>query len=115
MTLADFARTGSVAPVLLPDPATKVATGYTSDLLSDVVANCPADAVLITLQAHANTVAACVLVGAAAVLVCGGRRIPEDMLAAARREGMEMMTTPLNQFEASCAVQATLLAHATTS
>lgn len=114
MTLADLTRIADITPVLLPSPDAEVATGYTSDLLSDVVANCPAGAVLITLQAHANTVAAGTLVGAAAILICGSRRIPDEMLTAARREGLALLTTPMNQFEASCALQEALHAHLST-
>jgi len=97
---------------LLHDPgnAAFMVCGYTSDLLSDVVANCPPESVLITLQAHVNTVAVCTLVGAAAILVCGGRSVPEDMLAAVRRENIALLSTTLNQFEASVAVHAALAA-----
>lgn len=108
MTLHELSILKGISPVHLPDPDAIVAAGYTSDLLSDVVANCPSDAALITLQAHANTVAVCTLVGALAVVVCGGRQIPEDMLAAARKEGIAVLVTPMNQFDASFAVKTAL-------
>ncbi len=76
-----------------------VTTGYTSDLLSDVMANAPADSVLITLQAHLNTVAVASLAEVRAIVICHARRIPEDMIAAAQRENILLMRTAANQFE----------------
>ena len=49
-----------------PKAATRIArypTGYSSDLLSDVMANAKADGVLVTVQAHKNAVAVASLVG----------------------------------------------------
>ncbi len=75
--------------------------GYTSDLLSDVMAHAQADEVLITIQAHKNTVAVASLVGAPAILLCNGRPVPEDMIEAARGEGIALIRTDLNQYEVS--------------
>ena len=41
----------------------EITTGYTSDLLSDVMGNADDGAVLITIQAHKNTVAVSSLAG----------------------------------------------------
>ena len=82
-------------------PERDVSAGYTSDLLSDVMANAPEHAVWITLQAHANSVAVAALAGISAVLLCHRRAVPADMLAAARREGMLLLRTSENQYEAS--------------
>lgn len=110
MTVRDLSLLKGVTPVLVHDAAAPVADGYTSDLLSDVVANCPEGAVLLTIQAHTNTVAVCSLVGATAILVCGGRQIPDDMLAAARKEHIAVLATDQTQFDASHAVKNALLA-----
>ncbi len=75
--------------------------GYTSDLLSDVMANAKADSVLVTIQAHKNTVAVASLVGIAAVVVCNERPIPDDMIEAARAEGLALFVTAESQFEVS--------------
>jgi hypothetical protein len=77
---------------------------FTSDLLSDVMANAPADSVLITIQAHKNTVAVATLADVRAVIVCSGREIPEDMKEAARNEGIALLSTEDNQFRASIRV-----------
>ena len=78
--------------------------GYTSDLLSDVMANAPADSVLVTIQAHKNTVAVATLAGIRALLICNSRPIPEDMIEAARKEGIAVFSTPENQFTASARI-----------
>ncbi|MDR1319308.1 MAG: hypothetical protein LBJ90_06755 [Treponema sp.] len=74
---------------------------YTSDLLSDVIANAGGGAALITVQAHKNTVAAAVLANIPAIVVCNSRPLPADMLEAARDEGIAVMRTKENQFTVS--------------
>lgn len=76
-----------------------VSAGYTSDLLSDVMANAPDDSVLITVQAHVNTIAVAALADIRAIIICHARRIPDDMLAAARREGILLLRTKANQYD----------------
>ncbi len=78
--------------------------GYTSDLLSDVMANLKEGQVLITIQAHKNTIAVASLSGAAAVIFCHGRSVADDVIAAAANEGIALFTTPDNQFEATVKV-----------
>ncbi|MFO8063926.1 MAG: hypothetical protein ACQETQ_03410 [Spirochaetota bacterium] len=81
-----------------------VSTGYTSDLLSDVMANAPDESVLITIQAHKNTVAVATLAGARAVIICNSRPVPEDMVDAAKSEGIAIFRTDKNQFTVSTEV-----------
>jgi hypothetical protein len=78
-----------------------VLDGYTSDLLSDVMANAGEGSVLITIQAHRNTVAVSSLVGIVAIVVCNNRPAEDDMLEAARNEGIAVFQTPENQFQTS--------------
>jgi hypothetical protein len=82
--------------------------GYTSDLLSDVMGNAPEGAVLITIQAHKNTVAVAGLAGIPAVLLCNGRSAPDDMKSAARSEKVALLSTGENQFTASYRIAALL-------
>jgi predicted transcriptional regulator len=74
---------------------------YTSDLLSDVMANAKEGGALITIQAHKNTVAVATLVNITAILVCNSRPLPEDMLEAAKNEGIAVLLTKENQFTVS--------------
>lgn len=79
----------------------EITAGYTSDLLSDVMANAEEGSVLITIQAHKNTTAVASLVGINAIVVCNNRPAAEDMLAAAKDEGIAVFQTPENQFKTS--------------
>ncbi|MDP3179638.1 MAG: hypothetical protein Q8M76_17150 [Spirochaetaceae bacterium] len=78
-----------------------ISSGYSSDLLSDVMANARAGAVLVTVQAHKNTVAVASLVGIAAIVVCNGRTVPPDMAQAAKAEGVAVFSTASGAFEIS--------------
>jgi hypothetical protein len=96
---------------LLPAPAdTEITAAFTSDLLSDVMANAPEGAVLITIQAHLNTVAVAALADIRAILACSSRAVPADMLEAARHQHIALYRTALNQFDASVAVHQLLSA-----
>jgi len=79
----------------------EVGSGYASDLLSDVMANAKADGVLVTVQAHKNTIAVASLAGLAAIVVCNARPLPEDMVEAARAEGIALLSTAQTAFEVS--------------
>jgi hypothetical protein len=74
---------------------------FTSDLLSDVMANAEEGSVLITIQAHKNTVAVATLVGIPAVIICSSRPVTEDVLEAAGNEGIAVFRTGENQFRTS--------------
>jgi hypothetical protein len=78
-----------------------ISSGYASDLLSDVMANAKADGVLVTVQAHKNAVAVASLVGLGAIVVCNSRPLPDDMLAAAKAEGVAVFLSAQSAFEVS--------------
>lgn len=77
---------------------------YTSDLLSDVMAHAPDSSVLITIQAHKNTVAVATLADVKAIVLCNSRTPEDGMIDAAKDEGIAIFTTPENQFKASCLI-----------
>lgn len=85
-----------------------IQTGYTSDLLSDVLGNAPDDCALITIQAHKNTVAVAFQVGAGAVIICNNREAPADMLEMAAREGIAVFATTDSQYQASIRLHSVL-------
>ena len=74
---------------------------YTSDLLSDVMGNADDEAVLVTIQAHKNTVAVATLKDSPAIIICNDRAIPDDMIAAVQAEGISLFGTRDNQFTVS--------------
>jgi hypothetical protein len=81
---------------------------YTSDLLSDVMANAKDGGALITIQAHKNTVAVATLVNISLIILCNNRPIQDDMLDAARGEGIAVIRVKENQFTVSGKLYAAL-------
>lgn len=86
----------------------EIAGAYTSDLLSDAMANAVDNGILITIQAHKNTVAVATLKDLAAIVVCNDRPIPNDMIDAARAEGIPIFVTKESQYTASGKLYAAL-------
>ena len=75
---------------------------YTSDLLSDVMANAKEGGALITIQAHKNTVAVATLVNVTLIILCNNRPVQDnEMLEAAKDEGIAIIRTKENQFTVS--------------
>jgi DRTGG domain. len=79
----------------------EVSGAYTSDLLSDVMAYAKDGGALITIQAHKNTVAVASLVNISVLVICNSRPLPDDMLEAAKNEGIAVIRTKENQFNVS--------------
>jgi len=79
----------------------EVRGAYTSDLLSDVMAHAKDGGALITIQAHKNTVAVATLVNITVIIICNSRPLPDDMLEAAKEEGVAILRTKENQFTVS--------------
>lgn len=92
--------------VVVDKPDAQVNFAYASDLLSDVMGHCGDESVLISIQNHLNTIAVCTLAGIEVIVICHDRPIPDDMKAAAEREDVAIVTTPLSQFEVSIALSA---------
>lgn len=77
----------------------EITGGYTSDLLSDVMAHLKEGDALITIQAHKNTIAVASLTGAPAVIFCHGRRPDDATLTAAQNENIAVFVSSLSQYE----------------
>lgn len=90
--------------VVVDNPQAEISAAYTSDLLSDVMGHCGDESVLVTIQNHLNAIAVCTLAGIEAIVLCHNRPAPDDMVEAARREGIGILTSPLSQFAASVAL-----------
>ena len=97
-------KVGGATEVDAPDASASCA--YASDLLSDVMGHAGEGSALITIQNHLNTIAVCTLVGIEVIVICHGRPVPDDMRAAAEREGVAIVVTPLSQYAASLALSA---------
>lgn len=72
--------------------------GYTSDLLSCVMAGAGREGIWVTLQAHANIVAVAALLELVAVIITENAQPDETAIARANAEGVTLLSTPLTSF-----------------
>ena len=72
---------------------TEVTGGYTSDLLSDVMANSKAKNLWITLQTHQNIIAVAKLRDLAGIIIINNRKPDEETLQKAKEEDVPLLST----------------------
>jgi hypothetical protein len=72
--------------------------GYTSDLLSCVMASAAHKGIWITLQAHTNIVAVAALLDLAAVIITEGAMPDPATVQKANQEGVVLLSTPRQSF-----------------
>ncbi len=77
----------------------EITGGYTSDLLSDVLGNCDAGKIWITLQTHKNVMAIASLKDIAAVILIKDLKPETDMAAQSETEEIPVLGTSLPAFE----------------
>ncbi|MFW6140303.1 MAG: DRTGG domain-containing protein [Acidobacteriota bacterium] len=80
---------------------TEVKGGYTSDLLSDVMAHSKEKFIWITLQVHLNIVAVAKLKELSGIIIVNGRKPDPDTLKKAEQENCPILITPKTAFEVS--------------
>jgi len=78
---------------------TDVKTGYSSDLLSDVLANSIEGDLWITRQAHLNIVAIAVMRDLSGILLANGVEPEPETIAKAAEKMVPIFQTPLPTFE----------------
>lgn len=104
MNISDLCKSDDFKVIYEGLPNEEVTGGYTSDLLSDVLAHAEDGSVLITIQAHKNSIAVSTIAGCVAVVLCNDRPVPEDMIEAAKENEVALLTSDLTQFEVSVAL-----------
>ena len=80
---------------------TEVNTGYSSDLLSDVLANSNEKDLWITLQIHPNIVAIASIKDLAGIVIINGREPEEETIESAKEKGVSIMVSKMTAFELS--------------
>ncbi len=83
------------------EPDREVSGGYTSDLLSDVIANSEKDNIWITMQTHLNIIAVASLKELTAILIVMNREIDKDALEKAKEEKILILRTNLTAYQIS--------------
>jgi serine kinase of HPr protein (carbohydrate metabolism regulator) len=79
----------------------EVTGGYTSDLLSDVIANSKEGNLWITLQTHQNTIAVAKLKDLAGIIIVNNREPDEDTLGKAQEENIPLLCSEEMAFDIS--------------
>jgi serine kinase of HPr protein (carbohydrate metabolism regulator) len=79
----------------------EVTGGYTSDLLSDVIANSKEGNLWITLQTHQNTIAVAKLKDLAGIIIVNNREPDEDSLEKAKDENIPLLCSEEMAFDIS--------------
>lgn len=74
-------------------------SGYSSDLLSCVMAGAKHQGVWLTLQSHVNIVAVAALLELSAVIITEGAAPDEATVAKANEQGVTLLSTPLPTYE----------------
>jgi hypothetical protein len=72
--------------------------GYTSDLLSCVMAGASHQSLWITLQAHSNIIAVAALLDLCAIIITEGAKPDELTIAKANEQNVTLLSTPANTF-----------------
>jgi hypothetical protein len=106
MTLKEISRTlglETLTPAVADGSpgraAAPIEMAHASDLLSDVLANAPAGAVLLTIQVHMNVIAVALHAGLSAVVFTSGM-IPDDAVRAkAVEEKLPLLATAESTFD----------------
>ncbi|MBK5201806.1 MAG: iron-sulfur binding hydrogenase [Spirochaetaceae bacterium] len=108
MTVKDLSKIEGFKTILLVDEDLVINNAYTGDLLSDVIGNVGDNSILVTVQAHKNTIAVGSLTSMPAIVICNGRSCPDDMIKAAKDSEISLFTTEDNQFHASIKIAKSL-------
>lgn len=78
-----------------------VSHGYTSDLLSQVLASAKTESIWITVQSHLNTIGVAVMTGISAVIVCEGHDVPAEVIDKADEEQIALFKSRDSAFQLS--------------
>jgi predicted transcriptional regulator len=82
----------------------EVKSGYTSDLLSDAIANIGDDAVWITIQRHINVLGVAKLKDAVAIIIPRNLQLDKNVIDKAQEEYIAILRCPQSAFEISALV-----------
>ncbi len=80
---------------------TEVTGGYTSDLLSDVMANSKTGNLWITLQTHQNIIAVAKLRDLAGIIIINNRKPDEETVQKAKEENVSVLCASETAFKIS--------------
>ncbi len=102
MTIGELMeKTGAVALTKDAPLEREVASGYTCDLLSWVMAHGKPGMAWITVQTHMNVIAVATLHEMSCVMIPENGKIPQDVCEKAEEEGIVVLSAPGTAYEIS--------------
>lgn len=99
MTVKELAEKLELKTLSLPDGDREVKTGYAGDLLSWVMGKAPSDAAWFTIMSNVNIVAVAMLRDVAAIVVCEGAEIGDDVIARAKEQEVNLLVSEKGVYE----------------
>jgi hypothetical protein len=100
MTLKDIVQSLGLKVLTGEDQLdSEVNRGYSSDLMSDVIANAKKADLWVTLQVHVNVVAVAVMKELSGIILINGRNPEPETLDRAGYEGIPLFQSELPAFE----------------
>jgi hypothetical protein len=101
MTLDEIIQQLNLTPLTSQKDFAEItpSAGYTSDLLSCVMANAPKQGIWVTLQAHSNIIAVAALLELCAVIITEDAKPDAATLAKAEEEGVILLGTAKGSFD----------------
>lgn len=72
---------------------------FVSDMLSDVMASAQSGNLWVTVQTHKSIVPAANLVDVSAVVITGGKEVPQDTVDLASKHDIALLSSDLPSFE----------------
>ncbi len=99
MRLEEIVRRLDLKALNEVDGAVEVSSGYTSDLLSDVLAKAKNGTLWATNQKHQNIIGVAVMLNLAGVIITGGIDPDENTLEKAKQENVPLYITNMSSFD----------------
>ena len=108
MTVKELASALNLKIVCMPDGDREVTGGYAGDLLSWVMGRAKAGDAWVTIMSNVNIVAVSTLADPACIVLSEGVAPDDDTLVRAKEQGINILTTSLDTFDACVRIASAL-------
>lgn len=108
MTVGELAKTADFEPVYIADGDREILGGYAGDLLSWVMGRASEGDAWVTIMSNVNIIAVCALADPACIVLSEGVKPDADALNRAMQQGVNILSTRLDTFEACVRIASAL-------
>ena len=108
MTVGELAKQPDFAAVNLPYADREILGGYAGDLLSWVMGRASEGDAWVTIMSNVNIVAVSTLADPACIVLSEGVQPDEETLVRAKQQGINILSTTLDTFDACVRIAALL-------